>query len=168
MSRSFPGGKPEKPCWDPNSRNWEEKQTQLCTGHEDFALLNHTKKWHQPQCPGMTQKPPAGCAGTGTCERKALFSWPGVPSHPGDGHGEQEEQEGSTGFPLALCGVINTESSAPGSCQSTRSRLQPEHLMLSFFFLVNWRKSVPLSLKGKSTGEKGMILKYSFGPVANR
>lgn len=105
----------------------------------------------------MTQKPPAGCGGTGTCEGKALFSRPGVASHPGDGHGGQEEQEDSTGFPLALCGVANTKSSVPGFCQSTRSRLQPEHPMPSFFFLVNWRKSVPLSLKGMSTGEKGMI-----------
>lgn len=93
MASSFPGGEPEKPCWDPESPNWEEWQTELCAGREDFAFPSHTKKRHQPQCPAVTQKPPVG---TGTCEGKALFACSGVPSHAGARQGKQEEQEGST------------------------------------------------------------------------
>lgn len=85
---------------------------------------------------------------------KSPWGWAGKAG----GAGKQEEQEGSTGFPRALCGVTNTQSLAQESCQSTRCRLQPGHLMPSFF-LLKWA----FQPERKEHWQEGNGFKYSFG-----
>lgn len=130
---------------------------QHCAGDEDFALLNHTRKWHRHRCPRMTHGRPRAVREREPGRDTAL-SWPGVPSRPGDGRGKQKEQEGSACRPLALCGVNDTQSSAPGSCRNTRSRLQPgtSHLFFSSFWcFVNWRRSATSSVAGAAPHRGG-------------
>lgn len=82
--------------------------------------------------------------------RDTALSWPEVPSHSGDGHGKQEEQEGSTCCPLALCGLNNNQSLVLGSCQSVKSRAQPgtsHPFFFNFRCFANWR-SVTSSTAG--------------------
>lgn len=91
--------------------------------------------------------------------RDTALSWPGVRSRPGDGHGEQGAEGAGRQrlLPVALRGVNNTWSSAPGSCGSARSGPQPGTSLLSyisFWRFVNGRSSVTFGV-GRAAACRG-------------
>lgn len=100
-----------------------------------------------------------------TCEGKALFSlssWAGVPRHAGVGQGKQEEQEGSTGFPVALCGVPNTQSSGgTGGLPKHQEHPAPP---ASSFLSVQLEEKRPFQPERKEHRREGIIVNTALAP----